>query len=147
MSTGLINKKFFDWEKKLSELVAKEKLAAVVVVMGGNDANNAIGGKQPGSPQWAEAYRAKARAFCASPRRRGQVVWVGLPAMRDAAYNARVAAANAAAKEACAAVGGCATWRPRPFSPTPRATTSSQGHRRKHVSLRAKDGVHMTMTG
>ncbi|MEL7638522.1 MAG: DUF459 domain-containing protein [Solidesulfovibrio sp.] len=149
VSTGLINKKFFDWEKKLSELVAKEKLAAVVVVMGGNDANNAIGGKQPGSPQWAEAYRAKAESFLRIASGAGvKVVWVGLPAMRDAAYNGRVGAVNAAAKEACAAVGGCAYLEASAlFTDASGNYVQAKDIGGKHVSLRAKDGVHMTMTG
>ncbi|WP_428559184.1 MAG: DUF459 domain-containing protein [Solidesulfovibrio sp. DCME] len=149
VSTGLINKKFFDWEKKLSELVAREKLAAVVVVMGGNDANNAIGGKQPGSPQWAEAYRGKAESFLRIASGAGvKVIWVGLPAMRDAAYNDRVRAVNAAAKQACATVGGCAYMEASTlFTDASGNYVQAKDIGGKHVSLRAKDGVHMTMTG
>lgn len=149
VSTGLINKKFFDWEKKLSELVAKEKLSAVVVMMGGNDANNGIGGKLAGSPQWGEAYREKAESFLRIASGAGvKVVWVGLPAMRDAAYNTRVTAVNAAAKSACATVGGCLYMEPSTlFTDASGNYVQAKDIGGKHVSLRAKDGVHMTMTG
>jgi hypothetical protein len=149
VSTGLINKRFFDWEKRLGELLAKEKLSAVVVMMGGNDANNAIAGKQPGTPAWSDAYREKAEGFLRIASGAGvKVVWVGLPAMRDAAYNARVTAVNAAAKDACARVGGCAYMEASDiFTDASGKYVQAKDIGGKKVSLRAKDGVHMTMTG
>ncbi len=149
VSTGLINKKFFDWERKLTELLAKEKLSAVVVVMGGNDANNAIGGRQPGTPQWSEAYREKAESFLRIAAGAGvKVVWVGLPAMREPAYNARVVAVNAAAKDACAKVGGCAYMEASAiFTDASGNYVQAKDIGGRKVPLRAKDGVHMTMTG
>ncbi|WP_300155648.1 DUF459 domain-containing protein [Solidesulfovibrio sp.] len=149
VSTGLINKKFFDWEKKLTELVAKEKLSAVVVVMGGNDANNAIGGRQPGTPQWSEAYREKAESFLRIAAGAGvKVIWVGLPAMREAAYNARVVSVNAAAKDACAKVGGCTYMEASTlFTDASGNYVQAKDIGGRKVPLRAKDGVHMTMTG
>lgn len=149
VSTGLINKKFFDWDKKLAEIVAKEKLSAVVVMMGGNDANNAIGGKPAGSPQWQEAYREKAADFLRIAAGAGlKVIWVGLPAMRDAAYNTRVMAVNAAAKDACAATDGCLYMEASSiFTDASGKYVQAKSIDGKSVSLRAKDGVHMTMTG
>ena len=149
VSTGLINKRFFDWEKRLNELVAKEKLSAVVVMMGGNDANNSIAGKQPGTPAWSDAYREKAESFLRIASGAGvKVVWVGLPAMRDAAYNARVTAVNAAAKDACAKVGSCAYMEASDiFTDASGKYVQAKDIGGKKVSLRAKDGVHMTMTG
>ncbi len=149
VSTGLINKRFFDWEKRLNELVAKEKLSAVVVMMGGNDANNSIAGKQPGTPAWSDAYREKAESFLRIASGAGvKVVWVGLPAMRDAAYNARVTAVNAAARDACAKIGGCAYMEASDlFTDASGKYVQAKDIGGKKVSLRAKDGVHMTMTG
>jgi len=87
VSTGLISKRFFDWEKRLAELVASGKPDAVVVMMGGNDANNAIAGKTAGSPAWEAAYREKAEHFLRIASAAGvKVLWVGLPVMRDPAY-------------------------------------------------------------
>jgi hypothetical protein len=149
VSTGLISKKFFDWEKKLTELVATEKLVAVVVMMGGNDANNPIAGKEAGSPEWGEAYRQKAESFLKIASGAGvKVLWVGLPAMRDTAYASRVKAVNVAAKEACAKIGGCAYMEASDlFTDASGNYVQAKDIGGKTVSLRAKDGVHMTMTG
>jgi hypothetical protein len=149
VSTGLISKKFFDWEKRLSELVAKEKLAAVVVMMGGNDANNPIAGKAAGTPEWDAAYRQKAESFLGiAVAAKVKVLWVGLPAMRDPAYNKRVAAVNAAAKAACAAVGDCAYMEASDlFTDASGRYVQARNIDGKTVALRGKDGVHMTMNG
>ena len=149
VSTGLINKKSLDWDKKLSELVAKEKLAAVVVVMGGNDANNPIAGKAPGSPEWSEAYSQKAEHFLRVADDAGvTTLWVGLPVMRDAAYSERVKAVNTAAREACSKVSGCSYMdAPGVFADNAGNFVQSRDIDGKNVSLRAKDGVHMTMPG
>ena len=149
VSTGLISKRFFDWEKKLSELVAKEKLAAVVVMMGGNDANNPIAGKPAGTPEWDAAYREKAESFLRIAAQAGvKVLWVGLPAMRDPAYNKRVVAVNDAAKAACAKVGGCSYMEASAiFTDDSGKFVQAKSINGKKVPLRAKDGVHMTMNG
>jgi hypothetical protein len=150
VSTGLISKKFYDWEKTLSELVATEKPSAVVVVMGGNDANNPIAGKMPGTPEWDAAYREKAESFLRIATQKGvHVLWVGLPAMRDAAYNKRVLAVNEAAKTACTAVGGSCSYMEASdiFTDAAGKFVQTKTIGGKKVSLRAKDGVHMTMNG
>ena len=149
VSTGLISKKGLDWEKKLTELVAREKPTAVVVVMGGNDANNSIAGKAAGTPEWNEAYRQKAESFLSIAANGGvKVLWVGLPAMRDAAYSKRVQAVNAAAREACSKVAGCAYMDASDiFVDASGNYVQAKDIGGKTVSLRAKDGVHMTMTG
>jgi uncharacterized protein len=149
VSTGLIAKHFFDWEKRLTELVAKEKLAAVVVMMGGNDANNPIAGKAAGTPEWGAAYRRKAEDFLGIAAKAGvKVLWVGLPAMRDPAYAARVRAVNDAAREACAAVAGCVYMEAGDaFVDASGKYVQAKNIGGKTVALRAKDGVHMTMTG
>ena len=149
VSTGLISKRFFDWEKRLAELVASGKPDAVVVMMGGNDANNAIAGKTAGSPAWEAAYREKAEHFLRIASAAGvKVLWVGLPVMRDPAYAGRVRAVNAAAKQACAAVPGCTYMEAgAPFVDDAGHFVQAKDIGGRLVSLRAKDGVHMTMTG
>jgi uncharacterized protein len=121
----------------------------VVVMMGGNDANNPIAGKEAGTPEWGEAYRQKAESFLKIASGAGvKVLWVGLPAMRDTAYAARVKAVNVAAKEACAKVGGCAYMEASDlFTDASGNYVQAKDIGGKTVSLRAKDGVHMTMTG
>ena len=149
ISTGLISKKKYDWDKELAELLARERISAVVVVLGGNDANNAIAGKAAGTPEWNTAYADKAERFLRiAADAQVRVLWVGLPAMKEAAYSKRVAAVNAAAKTACSKVTGC-TYMEASDIFTDEAGNYVQAKTidGKTVSLRAGDGVHMTMTG
>ncbi|OLN27494.1 hypothetical protein DVDV_2090 [Desulfovibrio sp. DV] len=149
ISTGLISKKKYDWDKELAELLARERISTVVVVLGGNDANNAIAGKAAGTPEWNTAYADKAERFLRiAADAHVQVLWVGLPAMKEAAYSKRVAAVNAAAKTACSKVTGC-TYMEASDIFTDEAGNYVQAKTidGKTVSLRAGDGVHMTMTG
>ena len=149
VSTGLVSKRSFDWDKRLSDLVATEKPTAVVVMMGGNDANNAIAGKAAGSPEWGAAYRGKVEHFLRIAATAGvRILWVGLPAMRDPAYAARVRAVNAAAREACAAVPGCIYMESGDlFVDGAGRYVQAKDIGGRTVPLRAKDGVHMTMIG
>ncbi len=148
VSTGLISKKY-DWEKALAETLASRPVSAVVVVLGGNDANNAIAGKGAGTPEWQEAYTAKVERFLAIAAKAGvQVMWVGLPAMKDPAYGKRVAAVNAAARAGCAKTSGCRYLEPGGiFTDASGNYVQAKDIGGKTVSLRAGDGVHMTMTG
>ncbi len=148
VSTGLISKKY-DWEKALAETLASRSVSAVVVVLGGNDANNAIAGKGAGTPEWQEAYTAKVERFLAIAAKAGvQVMWVGLPAMKDPAYGKRVAAVNAAARAGCAKTAGCRYLEPGDiFTDASGNYVQAKDIGGKTVALRAGDGVHMTMTG
>ncbi|MYL82099.1 DUF459 domain-containing protein [Desulfovibrio aerotolerans] len=148
VSTGLISKKY-DWDKALAELLAKEPISAVVVVLGGNDANNAIAGKGAGTPEWHTAYVAKAERFLRiAEAAQVKVLWVGLPAMKEAAYARRVEAVNAAAKSACSKVTGCVYMEAADiFTDASGNYVQAKDIGGKTVSLRAGDGVHMTMTG
>lgn len=148
VSTGLISKKY-DWDKALTDLLAKRPISAVVVVLGGNDANNSIGGKAAGTAEWNAAYAAKAERFLRiAEGAHVKVMWVGLPAMKEAAYSKRVEAVNAAAKMACTKVSGCSYMEASDiFTDASGNYVQAKDIGGKTVSLRAKDGVHMTMTG
>jgi hypothetical protein len=148
VSTGLISKKY-DWDKALTELLARESIAAVVVVLGGNDANNSIAGKAAGTPEWNAAYVQKVERFLRiAADAKVMTVWVGLPIMKDAAYSKRVAAVNAAARTACATVAGCTYLEAADlFTDEAGNYVQAKDIGGKTVSLRAGDGVHMTMTG
>ena len=70
------------------------------------------------------------------------------PAMRDQAYGARVRAVNEAAREACAKVPGCTYMEASDtFVDAAGKYVQAKDINGKKVSLRAKDGVHMTMNG
>ncbi len=150
VSTGLIAKRKYDWEGALENLVREKHPDAVVVVMGGNDSNNNIGGKAAGSDAWKEAYSKKVKSFLKIAADAGVLVyWAGLPIMRDESYSKRVEAANDAAKNACRTFSNCIyidSWAMFADADGRYAAEKANGDG-KVVSLRAKDGVHLTMTG
>lgn len=76
------------------------------------------------------------------------VYWTGLPIMRDQAYAGRVKAANDAAETACGEFAGCRyidAW--SMFADENGAYARKLKTGDKERTMRAKDGVHLTMTG
>lgn len=150
VSSGLISRKFHDWEKVLADVVRDQKPQAVVVMMGGNDSQNPIAGKAPGAPEWTAAYEERVKSFLSIAAGAGvRVFWVGMPVMREEDYARRVRAANEAAERACRATPGCVyidawSYFADGSGNYVQAKVMPDG---KEVSLRAKDGVHLTMTG
>ena len=68
--------------------------------------------------------------------------------MRDPAYETRVRAVNDAARNACSTVAGCTYLAPSDiFTDASGHYIQSRDINGKTVSLRGRDGVHMTMTG
>lgn len=95
-STGLTNVGYYDWPATARAATTETQPAWVVVHMGANDAQDMLlEGRfaRFGSPAWQDAYLARAQAMLqhiqqAAPG--AKVVWVGLPAMRSEAFNARM---------------------------------------------------------
>ncbi len=143
-SSGLDNSKFHNWGKTLEGLLQGARPAALVVMVGGNDANNG-----PGTEIWAESYRHKAADFLGIAAKKGvPVFWVALPPMRDEDLNARVKTTNAAMRAACESGGNCRfidAW--DLFTDEKGRFAAEKTIDGKVVKLRAKDGVHFTMAG
>jgi lysophospholipase L1-like esterase len=143
-SSGLDNAKFHNWGKTLEGLLATARPDALVVMIGGNDAQNG-----PGTEVWAENYRRKASDFLGiAVKKNVPVYWVALPPMRDEGLNARVKTANTAMRAACESGPGCRfidSW--DLFSDDKGNYADEKNIGGKTVKLRGKDGVHFTMTG
>ncbi len=143
-SSGLDNTKFHNWGKTLEGLLQSARPDALVVMVGGNDANNG-----PGTEVWAESYRHKASDFLSIAAKKGvPVYWVALPPMREEGLNARVKTTNAAMRAACESGGGCRfidAW--DLFTDEKGNFAAEKNIGGKTVKLRAKDGVHFTMAG
>jgi len=143
-SSGLDNVKFHNWGKTLDELLATARPDALVVMIGGNDAQNG-----PGTEVWADSYRQKAGDFLGiAARKNVPVYWVALPPMRDTGLNARVKTTNAAMRAACESGPNCRfidAW--DLFSDDKGEFAAEKNLGGKTVKLRGKDGVHFTMAG
>ncbi|MDQ7830405.1 MAG: GDSL-type esterase/lipase family protein [Desulfovibrionaceae bacterium] len=143
-SSGLDNVKFHNWGKTLEGLLAATRPDALVVMIGGNDAQNG-----PGTEAWADSYRQKAGGFLAiAAQKNVPVYWVSLPPMREAGLNARVKTTNAAMRAACESGPNCRfidAW--DLFSDDKGEFAAEKNLGGKNVKLRGKDGVHFTMAG
>jgi hypothetical protein len=143
-SSGLDNAKFHNWGKTLEGLLAASRPDALVIMIGGNDAQNG-----PGTEVWADNYRQKASDFLGiAARKNVPVYWVALPPMRDTGLNARVKTANTAMRAACQSGPNCRfidAW--DLFSDDKGDYAEEKTISGKTMKLRGKDGVHFTMTG
>lgn len=143
-SSGLDNAKFHNWGKTLEGLLSTARPDALVVMIGGNDAQNG-----PGNQVWADSYRQKAAEFLGiAAKRQVPVYWVALPPMREPGLNARVKTANTAMRAACEAGPDCRfidSW--DIFADAKGDYAEEKTVDGKTVKLRGKDGVHFTMTG
>ena len=100
LSSGLSRPDFFDWPARLTEIMTKHDPDAVVIILGGNDAQNI----RAGDGQWLERFN---EAWLDEYRRRiGNVMdlvtsdadrvllWVGQPPMRQEGFDRRMQLLN-----------------------------------------------------
>jgi len=155
LSSGLTRPDYFDWPARLTEIMAKHDPDAVVIILGGNDAQNI----RTENGQWLERFN---EAWSDEYRRRigtvmdlvtsdaGRVLlWVGQPPMREEGFDQRMQLLNnlyqaeAAERERVQYVDLRELF-----------TDSSGGYSRylpdnagKLVDVRLTDGVHLSHWG
>lgn len=91
-STGLTNSEYYDWPSVASNAARDYQPDLIIIHMGGNDGQDMkLGNKwvHIDDPLWAETYYKRAinmidKIKKASPN--SYIVWLGLPAMRDAKF-------------------------------------------------------------
>lgn len=91
-STGLTNVEYYDWPSVASAAAKKYPSDLIIIHMGGNDGQDMKIGKRfvhVGDSDWQNTYYLRAMLLIkeikkASPESR--IVWLGLPAMRDAKF-------------------------------------------------------------
>lgn len=144
VSSGLNSPKFYDWYQKMRELVNTRQPDAVVIIIGGNDANNGSG-----SEAWAENYQRKVESFLSIASQKGiQVYWAGLPPMRKSVFNEKVKKANQVIRSACDLSSNCHyidTWDLVAGNNNEYVPYKKLDGRK--VVIRARDGTHFTIIG
>jgi len=97
-SSGFVRPDHFDWPGGIAELVAKEKAAAVVFVVGANDRQQMRidGVREPKrSDAWLAEYTRRTSAFAkAATSTRVPLVWMGAPAFKSPKMNSDMLALN-----------------------------------------------------
>jgi hypothetical protein len=150
-STGLTNLKYYDWPGTALAAATETHPQWVIVHMGANDAQDmALDGHflRFGSAPWQAAYLARAQLMIdriheAAPK--ATVIWVGLPAMRSAAFDQKMDVIRSVQAQAAASRGV-------PYLDGHTALGKAyakdgdlgDGHRR---ILRADDGIHYSLAG
>jgi hypothetical protein len=150
--TGLARPEVFNWQTEYPAMLHGAHPDVVVVAIGANDGQGFVsdGVTYPfGSDGWKEIYQRRVGAFLEMLEGDGAtVVWVGLPPMKNSAYDARIALVNridyavvSASPKAIwfssAGLVGDAQGRFQDFGEVHGATTR----------LRQADGIHLTDDG
>ncbi len=152
-ATGLSRADVFDWMSVAPALVDREKPSFVVCSFGANDAV-AIGQGDAlldfGENEWRAAYRARVRQMMITLAGKGaQVLWLGLPPMRDRRFNERTASLNRLFAAAARTVAGVEYLELKMLVSNPDGDFSTFGNDSsgRFIRMRLDDGVHYAPAG
>jgi len=151
-STGFTRYRRLDLETHDDEQIDGQSLDVAVIAFGANDAQGVCDGGHCGalmSAFWQRVIAARVSAYVAMLRRHGATVyWVGLPVMRDAAFDSDARAMNEFYRGLMAELSV-------PFIDIRPLTADTLGQYQAYYLdkdgtpklFRAGDGVHMSMNG
>ena len=151
--TGLARPEVFNWMDEYPAMLGAEKPDVVIVAIGANDGQGfVVDGKvlPYGSEGWQKVYQDRLASYLAMVSSTGaHVVWVGLPPMRIAVYNQKIAAINRIAYTVVSQSPQATWWNPVSF-----VGDDSGGFREfatlpngQSMRLRATDGIHFSDEG
>lgn len=151
-STGLTVRRYFDWPTRIVELMDARDLTLVVVFLGPNDPwDIAVGGKRHVFPtdSWVSHYASRVDEIQSAAKQRGiGVIWMGLPAMREARVHDGAVLQNQIFHARAKA------WGTDFLSTEPLVGLLSEPYQKflkddagQAVNLRAEDGIHFNTTG
>ncbi|MGE0036707.1 MAG: DUF459 domain-containing protein [Xanthobacteraceae bacterium] len=154
-STGLTRPERYNWPDEVKRIGDSYKPALFIMSLGLNDRQSVVfGGKVTldTSPDYPARYKERVTAVLKSAAAsRSSLLWVGLPAMRDAAADRDARLKNTFFAEAIAEFGDSAIqyvppWR---LNPTGEDKFASYGpdQNGKIIQIRASDGEHFTPAG
>lgn len=153
VSTGLSRFDYVDIQAKTARQIAEQPVDVAVILFGTNDAQGiSMDGEihDFGTEGWKAAYAKRVDDLVAMLR--GQdiaVYWVGLPKMKRAGFDAKMALINGVVSARMAALGV-------PYIETETITENDEGDYDAYLPetgtgrrrlMRANDGIHMSMAG
>jgi hypothetical protein len=96
--TGLARPEVFDWRTEYPAMLGGVKPDVVVVAIGANDGQGFVEDGVTytfGSAEWQERYQQRVQAFLTMLEAGGaKVVWIGLPPMKSASFDEKIALVN-----------------------------------------------------
>jgi hypothetical protein len=152
VSTGLSRYDYVDIQAKTARQLSETPVDAAVVMFGTNDAQGiSLDGviHDFGTPGWKAAYGKRIDDLVGLLRSRDVAVyWVGLPKMKRAGFDAKMAVINGVVRDRMAALNV-------PLIETTGVTADAAGEYAAYLPgasgrpqlMRANDGIHMTMAG
>lgn len=154
-STGLTRPDKFNWPEEAKRIGERYKPALFVISLGLNDRQSVVVGGRvtlDNAPDYPAAYKERVTALLKNAAASGAgLLWIGLPAMRDAAPDRDARDKNKMFAEAIAELGDRAQqyvppWR---LSPAGEDKFASYGPDQsgKIIQIRASDGEHFTPAG
>ena len=153
-ATGLARPEVFDWHSEYPLMLEQKKPDVVIVAIGANDGQGFVDDgkvKAFGSPEWEAVYAQRVEDYLAMLARDGAVVlWLQLPPMKSAKFNARMEAINAIARAAVARQPRAIWWNPMARIADADGQFREFGLRadgQKTVRLREADGIHLSDEG
>lgn len=151
-SSGFVRDDFYDWPRKVGELIDAEKPAAVLVMIGANDRQQMRVGETREAPltdAWSKEYAVRAGALAkAVADRRVPMLWVGVPAFKSPRMLTDMLAFNDVYRGAAESVGAefVDVW--DGFVDENGAfVTTGPDINGQPVRLRAADGINLTRPG
>ncbi|KKC25709.1 GDSL family lipase [Sphingomonas sp. SRS2] len=152
-ATGFTRYKTLNLEQHDRARLASAPVDIAVISFGANDMMGVADGGHVYAlltPKWKAAIARRVTAYVAMLRDQGAIVyWVGLPKMREAAYDADVARMNAFYRDLMSQLG-VAYIETAPYSVDADGRYSAylpDAVSGKPVLIRANDGIHMSMNG
>lgn len=164
-SSGLARPDFFDWMDEARRLVADEPFDATVVMFGGNDVQGLYMGKDhaDGDPWirwedegWSEEYARRVNELADIIAPDGQqIFWIGMPVMRPTKFHARVQRVNTIYRAEMAIrpsarfidIWSVLADEDGEYADRIYLTPDDGETKRKKVTVRAGDGIHLTVAG
>lgn len=94
-SSGFVRNDHRDWPASIADMIAKEKPAVVVIMIGANDRQQFSDGGALLGDEWTREYQTRMNAFLDAVKKTGHpVVWVGQPAFKSKSITNDVLAFN-----------------------------------------------------
>lgn len=150
--TGLARPDYYNWPARLEALLQEYHPGAVVIFLGGNDAQGFdVNGEAVayGTPLWFSVYRSRvADMMSEAVAAKVRVLWVGMPIMESAGFSSEMQQLNAIYAQEATKHPGVTYFSSWPVLATPQGQyTSSLVVHGQTVLLRDPDGVHLATGG
>jgi hypothetical protein len=152
-NTGIVRDDYFDWTKGARDLLAgKDKLSAVVMMIGSNDRQQLRDANQSvdiRSDRWKQIYADRISALVQLfKERKVPLIWVGLPVMKNERFSSDMVQLNEIYRERVSRAGGIFvdTWEAF-LDDRGQFATYGPDVNGQFQKLRAGDGVHFTKSG